>query len=266
MRSHLWMGVGLGAGLVLGLAAAGLADDSYPALVKAAQLLRPIGTLFLNLLQMVVIPLVATALFAGIAKLGNLRTVGRLVVRTLSFFWGTALAAILIGFVVGSVILPIGRIKPEEQAALRSASVADSSFIQKAAEDIPSGARFIVELIPANPVRAAVEGNLLPVIVFVTFLAVAAAALPDEKRAALTDLADVATAALVKIVHWVLLLAPIGIFALVAPIVARFGWDVVKAMAWFIAAVIVGLAIFITAVYLPAVALIARVPPRRFLR
>ncbi len=263
MRSHLWMGLGLLGGLLLGLVAAATQSRQ---LLWVAEHLRPVGTLFLNLLQMVVIPLVATALFAGIAKLGHLQAVGRLVLRTLGFFWGTAVAAILIGFIVGSLILPLGRLNPEQQAALRQAAVADSSFIHKAAEDIPSGARFIVELIPANPVRAAVEGNLLPVIVFVTFLAVAAAALPDEKRAALTDLADVATAALVKIVHWVLLLAPIGIFALVAPIVARFGWDVVKAMAWFIAAVIVGLAIFITAVYLPAVALIARVPPRRFLR
>src|SRR6266511_1062744 len=133
MRSHLWMGVGLGAGLVLGLAAAGLADAGYPAPVKAAQLLRPIGTLFLNLLQMVVIPLVTTALFAGIAKLGNLRSVGRLVVRTLAFFWGTAVAAILIGFIVASIILPLGRLTPEMQAALRQAATADSSFIQKAA-------------------------------------------------------------------------------------------------------------------------------------
>jgi Na+/H+-dicarboxylate symporter len=257
------MGLGLLGGLLLGLVAA--ATQSRP-LLWVAEHLRPVGTLFLNLLQMVVIPLVATALFAGIAKLGHLQTVGRLVLRTLAFFWGTAVAAILIGFIVGSLILPLGRLKPAQQEALRQAAVADSSFIHKAAEDIPGGARFIVELIPANPVKAAVEGNLLPVIVFVTFLAVAAAALPDEKRATLTELADIATAAFVKVVHWVLLLAPIGIFALVAPIVAKYGWDVVKAMVWFIAAVIIGLAIFISAVYLPAAALIARIPPRRFLR
>jgi Na+/H+-dicarboxylate symporter len=258
--------VGLGAGLILGGLAAGLAERGHPELVRVAQGFRPIGTLFLNLLQMVVIPLVATALFAGIAKLGQLRSVARLVIRTLGFFWGTAIIAIVIGFAVGSVILPLGRMTPEEQTALRQAAVADSSFIQKAAEDIPTGARFIVELIPANPVKAAVDGNLLPVIVFVTFLAIAAAALPEDKRSALTDLADGATEALVKIVHWVLLLAPIGIFALVAPIVAQFGWGVVKAMAWFIVAVILGLTMFIGAVYIPAVAVMARLEPGRFLR
>ena len=260
------MGIGLAAGLLLGLVAAWLAGNGHPGLLHVAQGFRPIGTLFLNLLQMVVIPLVATALFAGIAKLGNLRTVGRLVVRTLAFFWGTAVAAILIGFVVGSLVLQLGRVTPEQQAALRQAATADSSFIQKAAEDIPTGARFIVEMIPSNPVKAAVEGNLLPVIVFVTFLAIASAGLPQDKRQALTDVADVATEALVKIVHWVLLLAPIGIFSLVAPIVAQFGWGLVKAMIWFVAAVFVGLVIFIGAVYLPSVALLARIKPARFLR
>src|SRR6266487_3533342 len=160
MRSHLWMGIGLGAGLLLGLAAAGLADAGYPQMVRAAQWIRPIGTLFLNLLSMVVIPLVATALFAGIARLGNLRRVSRLVVRTLAFFWGTALVAIVIGFIVGAIVLPHAVVSPEQQAALRAAAVADSGFIRKAAEDIPSGARFIIELIPANPVKAAVDGNL----------------------------------------------------------------------------------------------------------
>src|SRR5213076_3431579 len=117
------------------------------------------------------------------------------------------------------------------------------------AEQIPTGARFIVELITSNPVRAAVDGNLLPLIVFVTIFGVAAAALPDEKRHALTDLAEVATQALIRIVRWVLLLAPLGIFAIVASGVALFGVRLIEVMAVFIATVIVGLALLITAVY-----------------
>jgi len=260
------MGIGLFAGLLLGLVAAALAGRGHPELVHLAQGLRPIGTLFLNLLSMVVIPLVATALFAGIARLGNLRRVSRLVVRTLAFFWGTALIAIAIGFLVGSIVLPRAVVSPDRQAALRAAAVADSSFIRKAAEGLPSGARFIVELIPANPIKAAVDGNLLPVVVFVTFLAVAAAGLPEEKRTSLLELSDITTEALIKIVHWVLLLAPLGIFALVAPIVAQYGWGLIKAMLWFVAAVILGLVIFIGAVYIPAVAVMGRLEPGRFLR
>jgi len=259
------MGIALGAGLILGLAAAGAAD-SHPEFVRAAQWLRPIGTLFVNLLSMVVIPLVATALFTGIARLGNMRRVSRLLVRTLAFFWGTTLIAIFIGFLVGAIVLPRAVVSPDRQAALQAAAVADSSSIQKAAEGIPTGARFIVELIPANPVKAAVDGNLLPVVVFVTFLAVAAAGLPEAKRTPLLELADATTEALIKIVHWVLLLAPIGVFALVTPIVAQQGWDVVKAMGWFITAVILGVVIFIGAVYIPALTIMGRLEPGRFLR
>src|SRR6267143_5412252 len=197
MRSHVWMAIGLAAGLALGLVAAA---TQQPLLLElTGTWLRPLGTLFLNLLSMVVIPLVATALFAGVAGLGDLRRVGRLGIRTLAFFWGTTLAAILIGFVVAALLLPLAPITPDRQAALSQAAAADSGAVRHAAEQSTTGARVIVELIPSNPVRAAVDGNLLPLIVFITIFAVAAAALPDEKRRALTDLADVATQALIRI-------------------------------------------------------------------
>jgi len=261
--SHVWMALGLAAGLGLGLAAV---LTHSPLLLAATQWLRPLGTLFLNLLSMVVIPLVATALFAGIAGLGDLRRVGRLGVRTLGFLWGTTLAGIVIGFVVAALLLPLAPITPDQQAALRQTVATDSGAVGHAAEQITTGARFIVELIPSNPVRAAVDGNLLPLIVFITIFAVAAAALPDEKRHTLTDLADVATQALIRIVRWVLLLAPLGIFAIVAGAVAKFGLDLIKTMAVFILTVIVGLAVFIAVVYLPAVAVVGRLGARRYLR
>jgi len=260
------MGIGLIAGLLLGLLAAGLAQRGQPALADVLRDIRPLGLLFLNLLSMVVIPLVATALFAGIAKLGDLRTVGRLVVRTLTFFWATAIIAILLGFLVGALVLPRAAVTPEQQTALRAAAGADATFIERAAENIPTGLQFLVQLVPANPFKAAADGNLLPVIVFVTIFGIAAATLPVEKRAPLTNIADAATDALIRIIHWVLLFAPIGIFALVAPIVTQFGWSLVRAMLWFVAAVIIGVILLIALVYLPSVAFFARMSPIRFLR
>ena len=261
--SHVAMAAGLVAGVVLGLAAA--LTQSPLLLAVSERWLRPFGVLFANLLSMVVIPLVVAALFAGVAGLGDLRRLGRLGTRTLGFFWGTTIAAIVIGFLVALLILPLRSITPELQAALRAAAPVDSSSVRHAAEQLPGGARVLIELIPTNPVRAAVDGSLLPLIVFTTIFAVATAALPDEKRRALTELADVTTQALVRIVHWVLLLAPLGICALVAGAVALFGPALFKAMGLFVGAVIVGLALFVGLVYLPAVALVARLGPARFL-
>ena len=263
MRSHIWMAIGLLAGLVLGFAAT---LTQSPALLVLVRWLRPFGAVFLNLLSMVVIPLVATALFVGVAGLGDLRRVGRLGARTLGFFGATTIAAIAIGFLVGAAFLRFTTVTPDQQHALRSAASDDSSFVQHAAEQIPGGARFIVELIPANPVRAAVDGNLLPLIVFITICGIAAAALPDEKRHALTELADAATHALIHVIHWVLLLAPLGILALIAGAVVQYGSSLIRTILLFVVAVIVGLAVFSAGVYLPAVRFVARLGAGRYLR
>src|SRR5437667_10644573 len=229
MRSHVWMGLSLIAGLLLGLLAAALAELHHPALAAVLVGIAPVGTLFKNLLSMVAIPLVATALFAGLAKLGELRTLGRLVVRTLGFFWATSLVALALDFAVGSLMLARATVTPERQAILRAAAV-DPATIQSAAQSVPTGVQFISQLVPANPFKAAADGNLLPIIVFVTIFGIAAASLPPEKRAPLTSIADAVTDALVRIVHWVLLVAPVGIFALVAAFVAQVGWKLVVAM------------------------------------
>src|SRR5580765_110603 len=123
MRSHLWMGIGLLTGLVLGLVAATLADHHHPALAQVLFAIQPVGEIFKNLLSMVALPLVATALFAGLAKLGELRMLGRLVGRTLGGFWAASVIAIALGFVIGSVMLPASAVSPEKQAILQTAAV-----------------------------------------------------------------------------------------------------------------------------------------------
>jgi len=256
------MGAGLVAGLALGLLAAATQNTALLALARG---LRPIGTLFLNLLSMVVIPLVASAVFSGVAGLGDIRKVGRHGGRALAFFWLTTIAAIVIGCVTAASMLPYSRLAPDAQAALRAAALADSGVVRRVAE-LPSGPRFLIDLVPANPVRAAADGSLLPLVVFVAIFAMATTALPEQKRRPLTDLADATTAALIHVVHWVLLLAPLGIAALVAPTVAQFGWTIVRAMAVFVLAIVLGVTVLIGAVFLPAVAFAARVGVRRFLR
>jgi DAACS family dicarboxylate/amino acid:cation (Na+ or H+) symporter len=252
MRNHIWMAAGLVAGLALGLVASA---TGAPALHAVAEGRRPIGRLFLTPPDGV-IPLPA-ALFTGVAGLGDVRRLGRLGGRTLGFFWGTTLIAIALGFAVAALILPLVTISPEHQAQLRALG-ADSSAV--AAPPTAGGLRFLVDLVPANPVRAAVDGQLLPLIVFVTILAVATAALPAPKRDALLALAEAVTGALIRVIHWVLLLAPLGIFALVAPAVAQFGWDLVRAMLVYVLAVAVGVSVLVAGVFVPAVRFVGRRP------
>jgi Na+/H+-dicarboxylate symporter len=256
------MAVGLVAGLLLGLVAA--ASHNTP-LLALARGVKPVGTLFLNLLSMVIIPLVVAALFTGVAGLGDMRHVSRLGAQSLGFFWLSTLIAITIGFVLAALMLPLAGMTDAQQAALRALATEDPALVQRAAQAVPSGAAFVVDLVPRNPVRAAVDGALLPLVVFTTVAGLATASLPADKRAALVEVADAIAQALIRIVYWVLLLAPFGIFALVYGAVAQFGWSLVRAMAVFVLAVVAGLAAFIALVYLPVV-VAARHRPSRFLQ
>ena len=263
MRNHLWMALGLVAGLALGLIAAATGS---PALIAVARSIRPFGTLFLNLLQMVVIPLVGAALFVGVAGLGDVRRLGRLGGRALGFFWGTALIAIVIGFATAALLLPLAKSTPEQQAALRAMADSAPGAVQAAAQRLPTGTRFLIEMVPANPLKAAADGNLLPFVVFITIFAVAATTLSEERRRPLLDIADAVQRACIKIVHWVLWLAPIGIFALVAGAVAQFGWSLVRSMLVFILAVAVGTVVFVGVVYVGVGHWLARRPLGAFTR
>ncbi len=253
--------LGLAAGLAFGVLASATAD---PTLLAVARALRPVGAIFLNLLSMVVLPLVVAALFVGVAGLGSPRELGSVGAGALAFFWITTVVAIAIGFALAAALLPYATLSPAEQSALRTLA-ADSSATRQA-PPLPGGIAFLIELVPRNPVQAAVQGSLLPLVVFTTIFAVGAATLPVEKRATLVGIGDAVTQVMIHIVQWVLALAPLGIFALVAGAVAQVGWSLVRGMAVMMVAVIAGTTLLTAIVYLPIVAVFAKVGPRRFLR
>ncbi len=249
MKNHVAIAIGLLAGLALGLTASA---TGAPALHRVADWVAPAGTVFINLLRMVIVPLVAATLFSGVAGLGDIRRIGGLGLRTLGFFWGTTLVSIAIGMVVMTLLTPY-------TPALISAGT-DGPDTR-----LPGTIDFILGLVPTNPVKAAADGALLPLIVFSVLFGAAAGTLSPEERRPLVSLADAVGGAMIRMVHWILYLAPVGVFALAAPVTAKLGWSILQSLSVFIGAVLLGLLILVTAVYLPIVA--ARgVRPAAFLR
>ncbi len=251
MRRNIAIAVGLIAGLAVCLAAA--ASQSH-ALLAFAQALEPAGTIFVNLVKMIVIPLVTTTLFVGVARLGDLRQLGRLGAVTLSFFWSTTLIAIMTGMALMRLALPIIPL------------AAPGTAVEPAVDKMPGILGFLISLVPANVVEAAVNGALLPLIVFTLFFAIAAGSIRNERKARLIALAEAAAEALIHLVNWILWTAPIGVFALAASVTAKSGWSMLQSLALFVATVIAGLILFYFAVYVPAVAILARVAPRAYLK
>ncbi len=253
MKLHIAIALGLVGGLLLGLAAA--ATES-PFLMSLANAVEPLGTAFINVLKMVVIPLVAAVIFVGVSSLGDLRKLGRMGAVTMSFFGVTAVIAVLLGMGTMKVLLPLA----SESAALAiSASSVDTPAL-------PGLVDFLLGLIPTNPFQAAAQGTLLPLIVFIVLFAAAAGTLPEQDRDRLLTLASAVAAALIKLVNWILWVAPIGVFALAAPVTARAGWAMLQSLLAFVLAVVVGLTVYMSLVYVPAVKFIAGMSLRRFLR
>ena len=253
MKLYVSVAIGLGAGLLLGLVAA-VSGEGW--LMSVATGVEPIGTAFVNLLKMVVIPLIVVIIFVGVSGLGDLRQLGQIGGITLLFFAITSLVGILLGMGVMQLLLPL--------ASEAAAQTISSETVE--APPIPGVVEFLLSLIPSNPFKAATDGALLPLIVFTILLAAATGALPQQERERLIGLANSIAAALIKLVHWILILTPIGVFALAAPITARTGWAMLQSLGAFILAVFVGLTLFFFIVYVPVVMILGRMSAIKFLK
>ena len=253
VRLHIAIALGLVGGLALGLAAS---ITGSPLLMSLAEGVEPIGEAFVNLLKMVVLPLIASVVFVGVASLGDLRRLGRMGAISMGFFAVASIVGVLTGMGIMASLLPWAS---EAASQAVSGSTVD-------APSLPSAAQFLLDLIPSNPFAAAAQGALLPLIVFTVLFAAAAGALPERERDRLFDLAQAVAAALIKLVNWILWIAPIGVFALAAPVTARAGWAMLQSLLMFVLAVLVGLTLYVSFLYLPTIRFVARRSVKRFLR
>ena len=243
--------IGLALGLGLGVTASATGS---PGLLWAAEAVEPLGQVFLRAIQMVVIPLVAAVVFVGVARIGNLRKLGRLGGLAVAFFWVTTLPAILIGMGVMRLALTF------------TAPVPPPTPVADLDTAAPGVVDFLVNLVPRNPIQVAADGSLLPLLIFVVLLAAATTTLPTEKQQALTSLAETLGDALIKLMTWILWTAPVGVFGLAAPVIARTGLAMLQNLAVFIVAVVVGLFILKALVLLPLVRILGGMGPGRFIR
>lgn len=244
--------LGLAAGLVVGLAAS---TTGSPLLLGIAEASAPAGDLFIGAIQMVVIPLVMAIVFAGVARLGDTRALGRMGGAALGFIVLTTAPAVVLGMV--SMHLALGFVPP--------VPVPDGTPVVQATE-LPGLIDFLVGLIPRNPFAAASSGGLLQLLVFAVLVGAAAGTLAADARDRLVGFADAVSEAFIVLVRWILWTAPLGIFGLVAPATARMGLGLLQSLAVFIVTVIAALFVFMCVVYLPLVVVVGRVSPLRFIR
>jgi Na+/H+-dicarboxylate symporter len=218
--------IGLVLGLAVGLA---IAPASSPALKSFVSALEAIGSIWVNAIRMTVIPLVVSLLIATIARERDLGEVGRMGGRAIAIFVGLLAAIAVIGVVAGPPLIALINIDPASAASLRGSSTTDVASIQ-----LPTFTSWLVGLVPANPIKAAADGAMLPLIVFAVLFAAGLSRTPPELRSAGTEFFRGIADAMLVVVGWVLALAPIGVFALAVPLAIKLGAGVAGAVAIYL--------------------------------
>ena len=220
---------------------------------EESAMFKPLGTLFIQLIKMLVVPLVAISIISGAASLGSSRSAGRIGITSIGYILLTTVVSIIIAICAGVIFEPGAGLSIENIAALKPQGADAGTATELSFWDT------IIGMIPANPIQAFAEGNILQIIVFGLFVGFGIAALNEEKRTKITNGMNYLLEALVWCIGKVMWVAPIGVFGLMAEAMGTFGFDIllkVINLLWvdLIAVIIMGGAVYpLTVIFLSKV-------------
>jgi Na+/H+-dicarboxylate symporter len=225
---------------------------------KIVSFVRPVGTAFMRLITMVIVPLVFSSLLVGVASLGDVRKLGRLGGKTIGLYLTTTAIAVSIGLACAHLIKPGNFVGEADRAALQAQFSGDASTRAEDAANAPSTIDNILNIIPNNPVDSLASGNMLQIIFFAVVFGIALTLLEGDKGTQIVSFFDRVQEAMVVVIHIVMALAPYGVAALVADVVGQSGVSVLSALLVYAVTVIVGLSLQTLLVYGGIVRFIAR--------
>lgn len=261
LRQVTWLALGA---LVVGLVGgAWLAYAESSWLEPIVRILEPVGTMWINAVRMTIIPLVISMIIVAIASSDSLRSTGRLGGSALLFFFLAQAGIALLTALSAPLLLSGLRIDPQAAASLRETASSSSQRVSETVRGMGGMADRLVELIPTNPFQAAADGAMLPLVVFTMIFAAALSRIPADPRETPVRFFRAVSEAMIVVVRWVFIAAPIGVLALALVVGSRLGFGAVTAVAHYVV-VFAGLMLAVTlGMYLVSY-LVGRVPMRRF--
>lgn len=213
-----------------------------------------VGSGFMRLLQMLVVPLVFFSLSTGALSMGDTASLGKIGVKTVLFFLFTTALAVAIALGLSLII------KPGMGMDLSTVAQADVSIA-----DAPSAKDTLLDIIPTNPIAALAEGNMLQIILFALLVGVICASMP-EKLATISRLLNEGNDLMMKMTTMVMKVAPFGVFALVARTFSQLGFETFGPMLKYMGAVIGGLGLHVVFTYIPLLVIFTRLNPFKFFK
>ncbi|WP_087024188.1 dicarboxylate/amino acid:cation symporter [Thaumasiovibrio subtropicus] len=220
---------------------------------ESAAMLKPLGTLFINLIKMLIVPLVFCSLIVGVTSMKDPRKMGRIGGKAILLYLSTTAIAISIGLGMGTLFAPgVGINIATSEAAV-------------AAKEAPTLVSTLLNMIPTNPVKALANGAILQIIVFALALGIALTLIGDKGKPAVQVFESLAEA-MYKLTELVMKVAPFGIFGLMAWVSGTYGLEVLLPLAKVIFAVYVGCVIHVIVFYSGIISTLGKLSPVRYLK
>ena len=246
-----WMSVPLWLQILVGMV---LGITVGVVLGEQATVLKPIGTLFVNIIKMLIVPLVFCSLIVGVTSMEDTAKMGRIGFKSFTFYLCTTAIAISIGLAVGYVIQP--------GAGL---DLPLPSGVSDVAKEVPSVMQTLIDIVPTNPIAALANGQILQVIVFAVALGIALVLIGDHGKPAIKVFESLAEA-MYKLTDMVMKLAPYGVFGLMAWVAGAYGIEMLLPLLKVIVAVYVGCIIHVLGFYSIVLSMFSKLNPLHFFK
>lgn len=253
-KLHWQIIIGLVLGLIWGLIASLTGLTAF-----TIDYVQPIGTIFINLLKLIAVPLVLASLVVGVTSLNNVAKLSRMGGKTIAIYIVTTICAITIGLTVVNVLQPGDFLPPETQEQLMSGYQENIKGSEESAREVMdrSPLSFFVDIVPQNFFSSASDNsNMLQVVFVAILLGIGLIQIPGEKSKSLVNFFDSLNEVIIKIVDLVMKIAPYGVFALMAGVIVDLAGeditqalDLLGALGWYCIAVVVGLLLHLFLVY-----------------
>lgn len=268
MSRHTKIFIGLIIGAVGGVACNILIPGAPTLIIVQKYLSDPLGKIFLNLLIMMVIPLVFASLALGVAQIGDLKKLGRIGFKTISYFFLVTTLAVTIGLVLVNIIRPGDYLPTETKTQLLSSFKEKATEIKEATEKTEFGIQTLVNIVPRNPFAAIARPNpdMLALIFIALIVGIALTLVKKEKAEPLIRLLEGINDVTIVVINIAMKLAPYGVAALIFSVTSRFGFDLLVALSMYMFTVLLGLALHQFGIFPILLKIFARYNPITFFR
>jgi DAACS family dicarboxylate/amino acid:cation (Na+ or H+) symporter len=250
MPLHWKMAIGFFAGLLLGMAVhvTGGADAGWVQGLTT-WVTQPIGTLFLRLIFMLVLPLLFSALVVGVAEMGDIRSLGRIGWKTLAYTVVVSGIAVLLGLGLVNWLKPGAGVDPATAQQLLSEGASRAQAIVSGAGTQPRGLDMLLSIVPDNIVGAAASNGILAVMFFALMLGIGLVLTPAPSARVLLRGIEGLFEVSMTLIGLVIRLAPYAVFCFMFNLAALFGWDLLARLGAYVGVVVLALAIHMFVVY-----------------